>query len=217
MSRRLLQAIAGARHGGAETFFVRLAVALERAGEEQRVLIRRDRDRSRRLRAAGVAVAELAFGGRIDVMTRLAFRRQIAAFRPDIVMTWMSRATSLCPRGDFVHVARLGGYYDLKYYRHCDYLIGNKDAGQVRDGHRPARRRPGQREHGGGHREDQHRPRISGATLRRWSEVGRPHAGRGRARLRLALRVLVEHRLGRRARRPAWGAGRGRFAQARRA
>ncbi len=125
MSRRLLQAIAGARHGGAETFFVRLAVALERAGEEQRVLIRRDRDRSRRLRAAGVAVAELAFGGRIDVMTRLAFRRQIAAFRPDIVMTWMSRATSLCPRGDFVHVARLGGYYDLKYYRHCDYLIGN--------------------------------------------------------------------------------------------
>jgi glycosyltransferase involved in cell wall biosynthesis len=37
----------------------------------------------------------------------------------------MSRATQLCPRGDFVHVARLGGYYDLKYYRRCDHLIGN--------------------------------------------------------------------------------------------
>jgi glycosyltransferase involved in cell wall biosynthesis len=24
-----------------------------------------------------------------------------------------------------VHVARLGGYYDLKYYRRCDHLIGN--------------------------------------------------------------------------------------------
>lgn len=42
MTRRLLQAIAGARHGGAETFFVRLATALNRAGETQRVLIRRD-------------------------------------------------------------------------------------------------------------------------------------------------------------------------------
>jgi glycosyltransferase involved in cell wall biosynthesis len=40
----------------------------------------------------------------------------------------MSRATRLCPRGDFVHVARLGGYYDLKYYGRCDHLIGNTRA-----------------------------------------------------------------------------------------
>ncbi len=40
----------------------------------------------------------------------------------------MSRATRLCPCGDFVHVARLGGYYDLKYYRRCDHLIGNTRA-----------------------------------------------------------------------------------------
>ncbi|MGH7115200.1 MAG: glycosyltransferase, partial [Stellaceae bacterium] len=45
-----------------------------------------------------------------------------------IVLTWMSRATRLCPHGDFVHVARLGGYYDLKYYRRCDRLIGNTRA-----------------------------------------------------------------------------------------
>jgi hypothetical protein len=37
-----LQAIAGARHAGAETFFVRLAQALQRAGENRRVLIRRE-------------------------------------------------------------------------------------------------------------------------------------------------------------------------------
>jgi glycosyltransferase involved in cell wall biosynthesis len=128
MTRRLLQAIAGARHGGAETFFLRLAAALQRAGERQRVLIRRDPARSDSLRAAGVAVAEFAFGGRFDLATRLAFRREIAAWRPDIVLTWMSRATRLCPRGDFVHVARLGGYYDLKYYRRCDHLIGNTRA-----------------------------------------------------------------------------------------
>lgn len=128
MTRRLLQAIAGARHGGAETFFLRLAAALQRAGEKQRVLIRRDPARSQSLREAGVAVAELGFGGPLDLATRLAFRREIAAWRPDIVLTWMSRATRLCPRGDFVHVARLGGYYDLKYYRRCDRLIGNTRA-----------------------------------------------------------------------------------------
>ena len=125
MTRRLLQAIGGARHGGAEIFFVRLAAALQRAGERQRVLIRRDPPRAQSLRRAGVAVEELAFGSAFDLMTRRAFRHEISAWRPHIVVTWMSRATSLCPRGDFVHVARLGGYYDVKYYRRCDYLICN--------------------------------------------------------------------------------------------
>jgi len=128
MTHRVLQAIAGAAHGGAETFFTRLAMALQRAGEPQRVLIRRNPGRAQCLRSAGVAVGELTFGGMFDLTTRLAFGREIAAWRPDIVLTWMSRATRLCPRGDFVHVARLGGYYDLKYYRRCDHLIGNTRA-----------------------------------------------------------------------------------------
>src|SRR5690349_19399783 len=128
MTRRVLQAIAGATHGGAEGFFTRLAAALQRAGQPQRVLIRRNSSRARSLRAAGVPVGELAFGGIFDLGTRLAFAREIAAWCPDIVLTWMSRATRVCPRGDFVHVARLGGYYDLKYYRRCDHLIGNTRA-----------------------------------------------------------------------------------------
>src|SRR5260370_32296703 len=128
MTRRVLQAIAGAAHGGAEIFFIRLAAALQRAGEPQRVLIRRNSGRATCLRAAGVEGGELAFGGPLDLTTRRAFRREIAAWRPDVVLTWISRATRLCPRGNFVHVARLGGYYDLKYYRRCDHLIGNTRA-----------------------------------------------------------------------------------------
>ncbi len=120
--------MAGARHGGAEVFFERLTTALHRLGEEQRVLIRSDPERSRRLRAAGVEVGELRFGGRFDFITRLGFRRAIAEWRPNLVLTWMSRATAACPRGGFVHVARLGGYYDLKYYRRCDHLIANTRA-----------------------------------------------------------------------------------------
>jgi glycosyltransferase involved in cell wall biosynthesis len=128
MSHRLLQAIAGAPYGGAEIFFSRLAAALQRAGERQRVLIRRNPARAQSLRGSGVAVVELTFGGFLDLATRLAFRREIAAWHPRIVLTWMSRATRLCPSGNFVHVARLGGYYDVKNYRRCDYLIGNTQA-----------------------------------------------------------------------------------------
>jgi glycosyltransferase involved in cell wall biosynthesis len=122
---RLLQAMAGARHGGAETFFVRLAVALQRVGQDQRVLIRRDAARAAALREGGIAATELPFRRWLDLPTYLGFRRAIRDYRPQVVLTWMSRATELCPRGNFVHVARLGGYYDLEHYRRCQHLIGN--------------------------------------------------------------------------------------------
>jgi glycosyltransferase involved in cell wall biosynthesis len=122
---RLAQVMAGAHHGGAETFFVRLALALARAGQEQCLIIRRDAERAAALRAGGLSPAELPFGGWLDVRTRLEMRRILRDYRPQVVLTWMSRATRLCPRGEFVHVGRLGGYYDLKYYRRCDHLIGN--------------------------------------------------------------------------------------------
>ncbi len=122
---RLLQAMAGAHHGGAEAFFVRLGLALHRAGQEQLLLIRDDAERAEALRRGGVEPLQLPFRGFLDIATRLGFRRAIARYRPRLVLTWMNRASALCPRGDFVHVARLGGYYDLKYYRRCHHLIAN--------------------------------------------------------------------------------------------
>jgi len=122
---RVLQAMAGAEYGGAEAFFTRLAIALGRAGLDQRVVIRANGARAETLRAGGVEPVQMRFGGPFDIATRLGLKREIKAFGPDIVLTWMNRATALCPKGDFVHVARLGGYYDLKYYRNCDHLIGN--------------------------------------------------------------------------------------------
>lgn len=126
---RVLQAMAGAAHGGAELFFERLALALNRAGVHQHVLIRENAERAGVLRAGGLRPVELKFGGRFDLFTRPRFRREIKAFQPHVVLTWMNRATRFCPakgKGDtWVHVARLGGYYDLKYYRHCDHLVCN--------------------------------------------------------------------------------------------
>jgi glycosyltransferase involved in cell wall biosynthesis len=143
---RLLQAMAGAERGGAEAFFARLAAALERTGIAQRVVIRRNPWRADGLRKQGVEPVELGFGSPLDLITRWRLKREIARFRPDVVLTWMSRATRFCPDRvagvPFVHVARLGGYYDLKYYRHCDHLIVNTEdlLDHVRDGGWPMAR-----------------------------------------------------------------------------
>src|SRR5262249_44500337 len=101
---RLAQAMAGAPHGGAETFFVRLAQGLRRAGQEQCVVIRQDPERAAALRAEGVSPIELPFGGWLDLRTRFRLRQVFRAYRPGVVLTWMNRATQLCPRGEFVHV-----------------------------------------------------------------------------------------------------------------
>ena len=122
-----MQAMAGAEFGGAEAFFVRLVRALHRAGLEQRVLIRENKARANSLRDAGIEPLELPFGGMLDRRTPRAFKHEIKTFQPQIVMTWMNRASKMCPKGDFVQVGRLGGYYDLKYYRTCDHLIGNTE------------------------------------------------------------------------------------------
>lgn len=130
MALRVMQVMAGSRHGGAEAFFERLVIALHQAGLEQRAVIRADAGRSARLRSAGLPVEERRFGGALDLSTRLALRRTVGSYQPDIVLSWMSRAASLMPsrrwaRDKAVRVGRLGGYYDLKYYRGCDHLIGN--------------------------------------------------------------------------------------------
>ena len=117
--------MAGAEFGGAEAFFVRLAIALNRTGLEQKVVIRKNPARAALLCHGEVEPIELPFGGRMDFSTTRALKREIKEFKPDVVLTWMNRATSMCPKGDFVHAARLGGYYDLKYYAACDHLIGN--------------------------------------------------------------------------------------------
>ncbi len=121
---RVMQVMAGAREGGAETFFVSLVLALQRAGLDQLVVIRRNLARAMALRQGGVEPVELPFGRWFDLHTVPGLRRQARIYRPQVVMTWLNRASGAFPRGDFLRLARLGGFYDLKYYRRCDHLIG---------------------------------------------------------------------------------------------
>jgi glycosyltransferase involved in cell wall biosynthesis len=121
---RVMQVMAGAREGGAETFFVSLVLALYRAGLDQLVVIRRNPARSMALRQGGVEPVELPFGRWFDFRTVPVLRRQAKNYRPHVVLTWMNRASAMFPPGDFLRMARLGGFYDVKHYRRCDHLIG---------------------------------------------------------------------------------------------
>lgn len=121
---RVLQCIAGAEHGGAETFFVSLVLALHEVGLEQRIVMRPNKLRRARLEKGGIVPLELPFGGHFDFQTGRALKREATHFGADVVLSWMNRASIRSPRGPYVRAARLGGYYDLKYYRSCDWLIG---------------------------------------------------------------------------------------------
>lgn len=126
---RILQVMAGAEHGGAETAFADMCIALAQAGAEIEIVTRGAADRNRRLEAAGLRVHVLPFGGRLDLYTPWRLARIVKDFRPRIVQTWMSRAAMHVRRWTpamriprYCVVSRLGGYYGLKYYRNTDYF-----------------------------------------------------------------------------------------------
>lgn len=122
---RVIQAMAGGAHGGAEAFFDRLLPALARAGVQQRALVRPEAGRLEGLAEAGIEAVTLRFGGPLDAVSRWRFAREVRRYEPDVVLTWMRRASAACPKGPFVHAGRLGGYYKLSSFRRCDHLIGN--------------------------------------------------------------------------------------------
>lgn len=122
---RIAHVMAGAVNGGAEGFYERLTIAQAAEGEEILPVIRRDAGRAERLRAGGLAPLELGFGGVFDLFTGPRLKAALRRFEPAVTVAWMNRAARFTPRGTWTLVGRLGGYYDLKYYRHCDHLVGN--------------------------------------------------------------------------------------------
>lgn len=129
---KILQVMAGGKFGGAETAFVDICIALHEAGEHVEVVTRANDLRVSKLKDAGIPVHILPFGGTVDVYSRWKMLKIIKAFEPDIVQSWMSRSTMKIPRWrssmgikPYAVVARMGGYYKMKYYKSADYFVGN--------------------------------------------------------------------------------------------
>ena len=125
---RMAHVLGAAGEGGAELFYERLTAALARAGEDVLPVMRTSPARARRMQAAGLAPVQLGFGGAFDLATKYRLRGVLGRFAPRIVVAWMNRAARHTPTGPWVLAGRLGGYYDLRYYRRCDHLIGNTQA-----------------------------------------------------------------------------------------
>jgi glycosyltransferase involved in cell wall biosynthesis len=113
--------------GGAERFCLRLVEALHEQGEPVTTAYRRGSEVVAE-NPAGVPLNESPMRTVWDPVSKRAISRIIRRVKPDIVQTYMGRATRLTrlpPQRGVVHVARLGGYYKLKGYLHAHAWIGN--------------------------------------------------------------------------------------------
>ena len=123
----VLHLLGTAGDGGAETYFVDLVAALRRAGVTEACAIRRHPGREAALKAAGVPVKTLGFGGPLDILTRTAAAGYGRLQNAKLMLAWMNRAARHTPKGPWARIGRLGGYYNLKYYAGFDELVANTE------------------------------------------------------------------------------------------
>ena len=119
--------VAGQALGGAELFYVRLVNALQERRQPVLAINSPGGGASAKLRAE-VKQCHVPMRAIWDLPSRWRIKALLREHQPDIVQTYMGRATRLThlnPNQRPIHVARLGGYYDLKGYRHAHAWVGN--------------------------------------------------------------------------------------------
>ena len=124
---RVMQILLSQSQAGAETYFEKVAAAIAQDPSiTQKVVIEALPPREQRLTNAGVDYFTLPMG---KVTKPLLYdwklKSIVREFAPDIIVTWVNRASRKCPRTSAIVIGRLGGYYDLKNYQKCDHLIVN--------------------------------------------------------------------------------------------
>lgn len=124
---RSMHVIGSRELGGAESFFMRLVLGLQAAGEEV-IAVSRPGSRVGDELEGRVAQVRVPMFNQRDPISRWLLGRAIRRRQPDLVQTYMTRATLLTrlPAGRRpVHIARLGGYYKIDHFRHAHAWIGN--------------------------------------------------------------------------------------------
>lgn len=123
--------IIGSKHsGGAERFYVRLIFALQDNGFDT-IAVNRPQSAVSKELSGYVDQYHVSMRNVRDPFSRFRIARIIADIKPDIVQTYMGRATRLTRLPSVsraVHISRLGGFYKLDGYRHADAWIGNTRA-----------------------------------------------------------------------------------------
>ena len=120
--------VMGSKHyGGAENCYVHLTRALAAEGHDT-VAVNRPGSRVAGMLSAAIRQHQAPMANKWDLYSALKMRRLIRTEQPQIVQTYMGRATRLTrvPKElPAIHIARLGGFYKIDgYYRHADAWIG---------------------------------------------------------------------------------------------
>lgn len=114
-------------YGGAENCYVHLTKKLAAIGHET-VAVNRPGSRVAGMLSPAILQHQLPLANQWDLYSVLKMRGLIRLEKPQIVQTYMGRATRLTrvPKDvPTIHIARLGGFYKINgYYRHADAWIG---------------------------------------------------------------------------------------------
>lgn len=124
---KLMQILLSQSEAGAETYFEKVAHAFTKDKTiYQRLIIEAQPSREKRLHRAGVDFRTLPMGkfGKFFSYNRM-LKCHVSEFDPDLIVTWVNRASRKCPKSSAIIVGRLGGYYDIGNYRKCNHLIVN--------------------------------------------------------------------------------------------
>jgi len=114
--------------GGAERFYLRLTAALAEQGEAVMCITQPNSELNPHVHQAS-RQRTVKMRSIFDPIARTRIGSAIRSFDAQIVQTYMGRATRLThlkpQRKGPVHIARLGGYYSPKGYRHAHAWIAN--------------------------------------------------------------------------------------------
>lgn len=124
---KLTQILLSQSEAGAETYFEKVAAAFAADPDfEQEIIIEEQPSRQHRLDSAGVCYRTLPMGSiSKPLFYNARLKQHVSRFDPEVILTWVNRASRKCPPSNAVVIGRLGGYYDINNYRKCDHLIVN--------------------------------------------------------------------------------------------
>ena len=122
---KILQIMAGAPVGGAETFFVDAIRGVHELGYQQHVITRNNNPyKVEQIRERNIPLDFASFNQLIPWTTKAKVKRAIKEFKPDIVHHYMGRAGNYSVAGEHVNIGWYGGYYKPERFKHCKHHVG---------------------------------------------------------------------------------------------
>tara|TARA_B100000287_G_scaffold435470_1_gene503947 strand:- start:4504 stop:5541 length:1038 start_codon:yes stop_codon:yes gene_type:complete len=126
---KILNVLGGSREGGAEKFFERISLAFSKEKNvDLELIIRKNSNRYKRLNSEIKKIHQINFFYFFNPFCHNKINEIYEKFKPDIVLSWMNRASRLLPNSkkyNCINIGRMGGYYKIKNYVNCDYIITN--------------------------------------------------------------------------------------------